>query len=98
MVKLTIEISPDLRNRLKGLQDRINQKLAPAIERGLDRPLTIEEIAAALVDMAIFETSTDKDIFGVMVASQQLREVEYEKKGNRRAHGADEWEPVPRCK
>jgi len=79
MVELTIKLSREVIGKLKGLQDRVNQKLAPAINQGLERPMNIEGIAQALVKMGLSGSSRgkisfkrDKIVFAVMVAQQQI--------------------------
>jgi len=79
MVELTIKVSREVIGKLKGLQDRVNQRLAPAINQGLERPMNIEGIAEALVKMGVSERKKhkitfrrDKLIFAVMVAQQQI--------------------------
>lgn len=79
MVELTIKLSREVIGKLKGLQDRVNQKLAPAINQGLERPMNIEGIAQALVKMGVSRTRShsrratrDKIIFAVILAQQQI--------------------------
>ncbi|GAI41996.1 unnamed protein product [marine sediment metagenome] len=79
MIELTIKVSPEVIGKLKGLQQRVNENLALAIDRGLERPVNIHRIAAALVRMGLSETSRgkisfkrDKITFAVMVAQQQI--------------------------
>jgi len=79
MVELTIKVSPEVVGELKGLQDRVNENLAPAIDRGIERLVNIEGIAAALVRIGLSGSSRgkitfkrDKITFAVMVAQQQI--------------------------
>lgn len=79
MVELTIKVSPEVVGELKGLQDRVNKNLASAIEEGIERPVNIHRIAAALVTIGLSGSSRgkiafkrDKITFAVMVAQQQM--------------------------
>jgi len=79
MVELTIKVNLEVISKLKSLQDRVNENLAPAIDQRLERPVNIERIAAALVRMGLSESSKseitfkrDKITFAVMVAQQQI--------------------------
>jgi|GEM_PF-2934787 len=76
MPELTIKISPDVSGKLKSVQQRVNQNLAPAIEKGLERRVSKEQIAAALVEVGLSKTKTKlgKIVFATMVAVEQLRE------------------------
>jgi len=78
-VELTIEVSPDIAGKLKSLEQRVNCSMAPAIERELESPVSIEQVAAALVRMGLSGNSSgkilfkrDKITFAVMVAQQQI--------------------------
>ena len=79
MVELTIKVSPEVIGELKSLQNRVNENLAPAIDQGIERPVNIEKVVAALVKIGLSEGSKskiafkrDKITFAVMVAHQQI--------------------------
>ena len=79
MVELTIKVSPEVISELKSLQVRVNENLAPAIDLGIERPVNIHRIAAALVRIGLSGSSRgkiafkrDKITFAVMVAQQQI--------------------------
>jgi len=76
MPELTIEISPGVSDKLKSVQQRVNRNLAPAIEKELERRVSKEQIAAALVQIGLSKTKTKlgKIVFATMVAVEQLCE------------------------
>lgn len=69
-MQLTIEIGPDMSDKLKNLEERINSLPSTAIKRVLDHRVSAEEIAGALVEMGLVfgfsGTSTEKDVYMVM--------------------------------
>lgn len=79
-MQLTIEVSADIAEKLKGLEQRVNCSIAPTIERELEHPVSIEQVAAVVVQMGLSEASEDKIVFALIVQREQSRGG-HEKKG-----------------
>ena len=71
MPKMTIEIDPYMGDKLKSLEEQINSLPPSAIKRELDHRASVEEVAAALVELGLVfgfsGTSTVKDVYMVIV-------------------------------
>ena len=63
MLELTTKVSSEDSVRLVELEKRVNQKLAAAIQRGKTQPVTIEEIAMAVMQKGLLEVRVEGIIF-----------------------------------
>ena len=71
-MQLTIEVSPDIAGKLKSLEQRANRSIVKEIERKFQCPVSIEQVAAVVVQLGVSEVGEDKIIFAVMVARDQI--------------------------
>jgi len=73
MPKLTIEITASVNIKLRRLQRLIDRGLSPLVKKGLDEPISIEQVAAALVTIGLSKSTTDKVVLSTMLALRQLQ-------------------------
>jgi len=72
-MQLTIDVSDDIVAKLKILEQRANRSIVKKIEREFQCPVSIEQVAAVVVQLGLSEVGEDKIIFAVIVAKEQLR-------------------------
>jgi len=72
-MQLTIDVSDDIVAKLKSLEQRANRSIVKKIEREFQCPVSIEQVAAVVVQLGLSEVGEDKIIFAVIVAKEQLR-------------------------
>lgn len=72
-MRLTIDVSDDIVAKLKSLEQRANRSIVKKIEREFQCPVSIEQVAAVVVQLGLSEVGEDKIIFAVIVAKEQLR-------------------------
>jgi len=72
-MRLTIDVSDDIVAKLKSLEQRANRSIVKKIEREFQCPVSIEQVAAVVVQLGLSEVGENKIIFAVIVAKEQLR-------------------------
>ena len=71
-MKLTIDLGPSVTGKLKTLEQRLNRKLAPKVERELGKRISKEQIAIALIKIGLALRSEDPLVFKVMVELHEM--------------------------
>lgn len=71
-MRLTIEVSPEIEGKLRSVEQKVNKNLINTIEKELKSPVTIEQVAGALVTMGLSGAIKDRTVIEVVKARQQL--------------------------